>query len=84
MVNNKISEYIHTYFGSAICEQANKIQKEQFKILSIKENPVKIRAIIFEKAKPIHIVIDEQYKVIFHDCPSSCFDLEEDNLPLFH
>jgi len=82
LIKSRISEYISTYFGSVICEKANEIQNDLLNILSIKENPTKIRAIIFEKGNPIHIVIDEKNKVIFHDCLS--FFNPEENYPCAH
>ncbi len=74
MKKKKISETIITNFGQDLYERALELFDRKIRFLIIKENPLEIRCIIFEKDQIFHLIIDERKHKIYHDCPSILFN----------
>jgi len=63
-----ISEIISERFGVERYKESVKFPINKINIISLKENPIEIRAIIFDEEREYHLIIDERRKEIFHDC----------------
>ncbi|NVM18604.1 MAG: hypothetical protein HWN80_12885 [Candidatus Lokiarchaeota archaeon] len=70
MEERKISDYLNTYFGDILYEKVQSIPNYKLKILLLREEPLKIRAVIFEKRNIYHIIVEESLHKIYHECPS--------------
>jgi len=68
MTKKSISEIISERFGVERYKESVKFPKNKINIISLKENPVEIRAIIFDEEREYHLIIDERRNEIFHDC----------------
>jgi len=68
MTKKSISEIISERFGVEIYKESVKFPKNKINIISLKENLIEIRAIIFDEDREYHLIIDEKRKEIFHDC----------------
>jgi hypothetical protein len=63
-----ISEIISERFGVERYKESVKFPINKINIISLKKNPIEIRAIIFDEEREYHLIIDERRKEIFHDC----------------
>lgn len=70
MKNEQNSDYIKLYFGKEIFGKFKDIPDDSIKILEKIKDPIKIRALIFERGNLYHLIIDDKNKIIYHDCPS--------------
>ena len=68
MTKNSISEIISERFGVERYNESVKFPINKINIISLKENPIEIRAIIFDEEREYHLIIDERRNEIFHDC----------------
>jgi len=73
MSDKEIAEIIQVNFGKENYERALSIPENTIKILLLKENPLEIRCLIFEKELIYHLIIDEKRLKLFHNCPSILF-----------
>jgi len=70
MEERKITDYLITYFGDNLYEKVQSFSNNNFKILLLREEPLQIRAVIFEKTNIYHIIVEESLHKIYHECPS--------------
>ena len=70
MISEQNSDHIKLYFGKEIYGKIEDIPDESIKIIDIIKDPLKIRALIFERGNLYHLIIDGKNKTIYHDCPS--------------
>jgi len=70
MISEQDSDHIKLYFGKEIYGKIKEIPDDRIKILDIIKDPLKIRALIFERGNLYHLIIDDKNKTIYHDCPS--------------
>ena len=68
MTKKLISEIISERFGFEKYKESVKFPINKINIISLKENPIEIRAIIFDEEREYHLIIDERRYEIFHDC----------------
>ncbi|MHA1468726.1 MAG: hypothetical protein ACTSP6_11715 [Promethearchaeota archaeon] len=68
MTKKSISEIISERFGVERYNESINFPKNKIHIISLKESPIKIRAIIFDEEREYHLIIDERGNEIFHDC----------------
>ena len=66
MTKKFITEIISERFGIEKYKESVKFPINKINIISLKENPIEIRAIIFDEEREYHLIIDE--REIFHDC----------------
>ena len=53
-------------------------------IISLKKYPIKIRSTILDDEREFHLIIDEEKKEIFHDCPSFLIHSNKDDKVCVH
>ena len=68
MTKKSISEIISERFGAERYNESVKFPINKINIISVRENPIEIRAIIFDEEREYHLIIDEGSNEIFHDC----------------
>ena len=68
MTKKLISDIIFERFGVERYEESLKFPTNKINIISLKENLIEIRAIIFDEEREYHLIIDEKKMEIFHDC----------------
>jgi hypothetical protein len=68
MTKKPVSEIIIESFGVERYEESVKFPINKINIISLKQNPIEIRAIIFDEEREYHLIIDEKKNEIFHDC----------------
>ncbi|TXT67037.1 MAG: hypothetical protein BAJALOKI1v1_200003 [Promethearchaeota archaeon] len=68
----ELKDHILNIVDKHIYEKAEDFPTKNIKIISLKEDPILISALFFDKEneREFHIIIDEEQKEIFHDCPS--------------
>lgn len=64
------SELLIAYIGEDLYKKSQDISDNSLKIIFLRENPLKIRCVIYEKDNLYNIIIDEEKNKIFHECPS--------------
>ena len=84
MTKNKLSELIIEKYGIEIYKKSVEFQKNKINIISLKEDPIKIRAIILDNDREFHLVINEKKNEIFHDCPTFLIHSERDDKICIH
>jgi len=70
MQKEKKRSHLATYFGEEISQKALDFRDDIFKIIMLKEEPLEIRVVIYDKEMVYHIIIDENKQLIYHECPS--------------
>ncbi|TFG14586.1 MAG: hypothetical protein EU531_08970 [Promethearchaeota archaeon] len=70
MSKRVISQIIIDRFGLDLLKKAQDYPINKLTIISLTENPIKIRSTILDDEREFHLIIDEKKKEIFHDCPS--------------
>ena len=70
MVAKSPSEIIIQEFGEKIYQKAVDFPYNKINLILIKKDPIKIRSIILEEEREFHLIIDQEKREIFHDCPS--------------
>ncbi|GAG93534.1 unnamed protein product, partial [marine sediment metagenome] len=68
MTKKLISEIISEKFGVEKYKESVEFPINKINIISLKENPIEIRAIIFDEEREYHLIIDGRRNEIFHDC----------------
>jgi len=56
--------------GESLFKKAKDFPNNNIKIISIQNDPLFVRALFFDNEREFHIIIDEEKREIFHDCPS--------------
>ncbi len=56
--------------GEPLFKKAKDFPNNNIKIISIQNDPLFVRALFFDNEREFHIIVDEEKKEIFHDCPS--------------
>jgi len=84
MTKNKLSELIIEKYGIEIYKKSVEFQKNKINIISLKEDPIKIRSIILDNDREFHLVINEKKNEIFHDCPTFLIHSERDDKICIH
>ncbi|MBY9015370.1 MAG: hypothetical protein KGD68_06725 [Candidatus Lokiarchaeota archaeon] len=79
MTKKLVSEIISERFGVEKYKESVKYPINKINIISLKENPIKIRSIIFDKEREYHLIIDERRNEIFHDCDIFFSGIDIDN-----
>ena len=57
-------------FGHNLIKKAQDYPINKITIIFLRENPIKIRCTILDDEREFHLIIDEEKREIFHDCPS--------------
>ncbi len=70
MPKNVVYQIITERFGQDLLNKAQDYPNNKLTIISLKENPIKIRSTILDDEREFHLIIDEKNNEIFHDCPS--------------
>lgn len=70
MSNKLLSEIIIERYGKELYKKSVEFPKNKINIISLKEDPLKIRAIILDNEREYHLIINEVKNEIFHDCPT--------------
>lgn len=70
MTNKLLSEIIKERYGKELYKKSVEFPKNKINIITLKEDPIKIRAIILDNEREYHLIINEQKNEIFHDCPT--------------
>ncbi|NVM43548.1 MAG: hypothetical protein HWN79_01410 [Candidatus Lokiarchaeota archaeon] len=70
MTNKSFSEIIIERYGKELYKKSVEFPKSKINIISLKEDPIKIRAVILDNEREYHLIINENKNEIFHDCPT--------------
>lgn len=70
MPESKLKTLVIRKLGEDLFKKAKSFPNNNVNIISSQENPLFIRAIFFDNERDFHLIIDEERKEIFHDCPS--------------
>jgi len=84
MTKKSISEIISERFGAERYNESVKFPKNKINIISVRENPIEIRAIIFDEEREYHLIIDKRSNEIFHDCDVFFSGLDIDKKVCLH
>ena len=84
MTKKLLSEIIIERFGKELYKKSVELPKNKINIISLNEDPIKIRAIILDNEREYHLVINEDDKEIFHDCPTFLIHSEIDDKICIH
>ncbi|MHA1756483.1 MAG: hypothetical protein ACTSVV_06920 [Promethearchaeota archaeon] len=68
--NKLILQKIKEDFDRIKYQEVINFPLNKINIILIRENPIKIRAIIIDNEREFHLIIDEKKGEIFHDCPT--------------
>ena len=79
MTKKLLSEIIIERYGKELYKKSVEFPKNKINIISLKEDPIKIRAIILDNEREYHIIINEKKNEIFHDCPTFLIHSEIDD-----
>ncbi len=82
MTNKSFSETIIEKYGRELYKKSVKFPKSKINIISLKEDPIKIRAVILDNEREYHLIIND--KEIFHDCPTFLIHSEIDDKICIH
>ncbi len=84
MTKNLLSGIIIERYGKELYKKSVEFPKSKVNIISLKEDPIKIRAIILDNEREYHLVINENKNEIFHDCPTFLIHSEIDDKICIH
>ena len=70
MSEKSINELLSENFEPELVIEAINFPSNKFNIITLKENPIKIRCVILDNDREFHLIIDELRSEIFHDCPT--------------
>jgi len=84
MTINSLLELIINEFGLDLYEKSVNFPKNKINIISIREDPIKIRSIILENEREFHLIINSKKREIFHDCPSFLIHSEKKDKICIH
>lgn len=84
MTKKLLSEIIIERFGKELYKKSVELPKNKINTISLNEDPIKIRAIILDNEREYHLVINEDDKEIFHDCPTFLIHSEIDDKICIH
>ena len=65
-----LSDVIIEKFGEELLKKSIEFPKNKINIISLEEDPIKIRAIILDNERDYHLIINEIKNEFFHDCPT--------------
>ncbi|NVM17830.1 MAG: hypothetical protein HWN80_08940 [Candidatus Lokiarchaeota archaeon] len=84
-MNQKLlSEIIIERYGKELYKKSVEFPKNKINIISLKEDPIKVRAIILDNEREYHLIINENNNEIFHDCPTFLIHSEIDDKICIH
>ncbi len=70
MIKDKLINQIKEKFGQYLYQKAKDFPKNKINIIYYRESPIKIRSLILDNDREFHLIIDDERREIFHDCPS--------------
>ncbi len=84
MTKKLLSEIVIERYGKGLYKKSVEFPKNKINIISLKEDPIKIRAIILDNEREYHLIINENKNEIFHDCPTFLIHSETDDKICIH
>ena len=84
MTNKSFSETIIEKYGRELYNKSVKFPKSKVNIISLEEDPIKIRAVILDNEREYHLIIDDKEEEVFHDCPTFLIHSEIDDKICIH
>jgi len=75
---SELESLIRNKVGNSLYKKAKDFPTNKMNIISLKEDPLFVRIIVFDNERDFHIIIDQERKEIFHDCPSFLIYSERD------
>ncbi|TFF98896.1 MAG: hypothetical protein EU547_00365 [Promethearchaeota archaeon] len=70
MSDSKLKELIIRRLGRDLYYKAKDFPNNNINIITKQNDPLFIRVIFFDNERDFHLIVDEERKEIFHDCPS--------------
>lgn len=70
MTQNTLKDQIIEEFGLKLYQKSLNFPNNKISIINIREDPIKIRCVILDNDRDLHLIIDEKKAEIFHNCPS--------------
>ncbi len=84
MTKKLLSEIVIERYGKGLYKKSVEFPKNKINIISLKEDPIKIRAIILDNEREYHLIINDNKKEIFHDCPTFLIHSETEDKICIH
>ncbi|MFX0047591.1 MAG: hypothetical protein ACFE8G_05405 [Candidatus Hermodarchaeota archaeon] len=89
MAKNLLSEIIIEKYGKELYKKSIEYPKNKINIISLKDDPIKIRIIILDNEHEYHLIINEDKinknkSEIFHDCPNFLIHSDPDDKICIH
>ena len=84
MSKELLADKIIEKYGKERYKKSVEFPKNKVNIISLREEPVKIRAIILDNEREYHLIINESKNEIFHDCPTFLIHSETDEKVCIH
>ncbi len=84
MIKISLSDVLIEKFGDKLYSKSKNFPNNKVNIIRLKENPIKINAIILDNDREFHIVIDQKKAEIFHDCPNFLIHFEREKKICIH
>ncbi|MBN1802857.1 MAG: hypothetical protein JW891_15215 [Candidatus Lokiarchaeota archaeon] len=69
MKNKELYELIIKKYGGDVFEEGLKFPNNKISIIFLQPKPIKINCMVLDNDREFHIVINQEEKEIFHDCP---------------
>ena len=79
-----IISLIKEKFGLNIYQKSFNFPSNKINLIYLREDPIKIRSIILDNEREYHLIIDEEKKEIFHDCPSFLLHSKDEDRVCVH
>ena len=84
MTINTLSETLKERFGENLLLKAIEFPSNMVNFISIRDNPLKIRAVVLDNDREFHLIINKAKGEIFHDCPSFLIHSEKEQKVCIH
>jgi len=68
--DSELESLMKNRVGIDLFKKAKDFPTNNINIISLEQDPLFVRMIIFDDEREFHVIIDEKNKEIFHDCPS--------------
>ena len=77
MTAHSLSKTIIERFGERKYIKAQNFSENKINIINLQKDPLEVRAIILENERELHLIINEEKKEIYHDCPDFLIHMDK-------
>jgi len=84
MIKKSLNELLIGKFGEKLFEKSLGFPNNKINITFFREVPLKVNTIVLDNEREFHLIIDQNKKEIFHDCPSFLIYSEKEKKICIH